>query len=169
MSIYDKVQLIDDIRKDALILMQSRDIPYEEAYEICRENLVNSTKVTEFEAQPLSVEIGDIIPSKINQESSSKTLEEIIYNTLKDTINMEEYTSEQLEEYYIAFKMGVDINKFIRKEWNPAQIRFLSIMLASGLDIKDYVNDINFDAEKAFADRYAEEIVKEKQLKLSTD
>jgi len=156
MNNYELANVIDDIRHDALKLMTSRNIDYDVAFELCRENLIKDNKITEFVPQKFDVEITDIKPSKINKDSSNKSLEEIIYNSLKNDIDINNYTSAQLEEYYIAQKMGVDIKIFARKEWNPMQIKFLSIMIASELDITEYINDINFDAEKAFEDKYIE-------------
>ena len=51
MATIENVTLIDDIRKDALLLMQSRGISYDEAFDLARQNLIGKSNVTEFETK----------------------------------------------------------------------------------------------------------------------
>lgn len=183
MSTIKNVELIDDVRNDALILMrENSNISYEEAFEKAKVNLIGDEKISEFKFQPFEVEIDeDLLKNSLNNEKSASSeqpseqieltdeqkedlevLEKLdgldtdfyenIRNQLKDIINVSEFNDDQLEQLYIGSRMGVDITKIANNKFQPAQIKFLCVMMASGKNIDVYTTDYNFDPEQAFVE-----------------
>ncbi len=152
------IELIDGIRHDALILMRSRpELTYPEAYDMARQNLIGDNVITEFQFKPLSIslELPDA-KKELNVTDTSIMLgANYMDESLKEIeniIDVASYSQAQLKQYVIAHKMGVDISIFANELFSPEQVKFLSIMLASGRNIDKYLNDYNFDPATAFVD-----------------
>ncbi len=160
MKTIENVELIDNIRNDALILMASRpNLSYPEAYSLARQNLIGDEKVTDITFKPFTVDIN--LNDKQQEETFNESAdEEIIEDTtisyykqyakdnLKGIINIDDYQDEQIKAYVIAHKMGVDISKFASELYDASQINFLAVMLASGKNIEAYLNNYNFDPKE---------------------
>ncbi len=158
MSNIKTMELIDEIRHDALILMNSRpDLSYTEAYDLARQNLIGDSSITDFQFKPLSISL-EITDNKKNIEgdssfeSSNLTYVDESIKEISGIIDIANYDQAQLKQYVIAHKMGVDISKFASELYSPEQVRFLSIMLASGRNVDKYLNDYNFDPAMAFVE-----------------
>lgn len=152
------MELIDGIRHDALILMSSRpSLSYAEAYDLARQNLIGDNKITEFQFKPLSIsfEMNDakknIDGDKTFDSLNSTYLDESI-KEISGMIDVANYNQAQLKQYVVAHKMGVDISKFASELYSPEQVKFLSIMLASGRNVDKYIDDYNFDPATAFSE-----------------
>lgn len=180
MSTIKNIELIDDVRNDALILMRENpNLSYEEAFDKAKKNLIGEQQIKEFEFQPFEVEIDmellntdEVIDSTEEQISNDelteeekedlKVLEKLemldddfygnIKNQLKDKINVEEFNDDQLEQLYIGLRMGVDITRVANNKFSSTQIKFLTVMLASGKNIDNYLLDYNFDPTEAFTE-----------------
>lgn len=158
MSNIKTMELIDGIRHDALILMNSRpDLSYTEAYDLARQNLIGDNSITDFQFKPLSIslEIADnkkTIEGDSSFESSNLTYMDESIKEISGIIDIANYDQAQLKQYVIAHKMGVDISKFASELYSPEQVKFLSIMLASGRNVDKYLNDYNFDPAMAFVE-----------------
>ena len=158
------VKLIDDIRKDALILMQARPgLDYLEAFKLASENLIGETKVTDFEAKPFTYtselegyEKHDVVEAKEGEktevmfDSNENYYKDLATKELSSVLNIDDYNNDQLKAYVIAHRMGVDISKFASELYSPEQINFLAVMLASGADISDYLNNYHFNPVEEF-------------------
>ncbi len=158
MSNIKTMKLIDEIRHDALILMNSRpDLSYTEAYDLARQNLIGDSSITDFQFKPLSISL-EITDNKKNIEgdssfeSSNLTYMDESIKEISGIIDIANYDQAQLKQYVIAHKMGVDISKFASELYSPEQVKFLSIMLASGRNVDKYLNDYNFDPAMAFVE-----------------
>lgn len=152
------MELIDGIRHDALILMDSRkDLTYPEAYDLARQNLIGDSVITDFQFKPLSISLEIPNEKKEIKVTSDADLMGATYmdesiRDIEKIINIENYSQAQLKQYVIAHKMGVDISKFASELFSPEQVKFLSVMLASGRNIDQYLDDYNFDPALAFVD-----------------
>ncbi len=159
MATVQNIELIDDVRKDALILMKSRpNISYLEAYALARENLIGEKKITEFNFKPFTVSVeldgkvseNTVTNEEIVEDSSATYYHEYAKKEFGNILKISDYTTDQLKAYVIAHKMGVDISKFASELYNPDQINFLAVMLASGKNIDKYLNDYNFVPKDEF-------------------
>lgn len=169
MAEIETIELIDDIRKDALILMSSRpNLSYLDAYNLARENLIGKEKVTDFKFQPFTVKINtdekkqkETFALEDDEEAitdaSSSYYEEYAEKELSGIINIKDYTLDQIKAYVVAHKMGVDISLYASELYNVEQINFLAVMLASGKSIDQYLNDYNFVPKDEFAKMANEE------------
>ena len=163
MTSLGNVKLIDDIRKDALILMKSRpDLDYLEAFKLASENLIGDTKVTEFEAKPFTytsdlegydnVEQPEVAEKEeVMFESNDNYYKDVATKELSHILNIDDYNNDQLKAYVIAHRMGVDISKFASELYSPEQVNFLAVMISSGADISDYLNNYNFNPVEEFS------------------
>lgn len=158
MSNIKTMELIDGIRHDALILMNSRPgLSYTEAYDLARQNLIGDNNITDFQFKPLSISL-EITDTKKNIdgdstfESSNLTYMDESIKEISRIIDVANYDQAQLKQYVVAHKMGVDISKFASELYSPEQIKFLSIMLASGRNVDKYLDDYNFDPAIAFVE-----------------
>ena len=144
------IELYDDIRNDALILMRKNsNLKYQEAFKQAKEALIGDINIRDFEFKPFSVEVE---PS-LNKNGSENIIEEEDYFTylkkqLKEYINVDEFTEEQLKEYNIAIQMNVDITKFADKRFSPKQIKTLCLLSASGKNIDKYIHEYDFEPTK---------------------
>lgn len=180
MSTIKNIELIDDVRNDALLLMKKNpDMSYEEAFDKAKKNLIGDEQINEFEFQPFEVDIDvDLLNSEETTTSNDEQSDDIdltdeekddlevlqklemldedfygnIKNQLSDRINVDEFNDEQLEQLYIASRMGVDITKIANNKFSSIQIKFLAVMLASGKNVDSYLLDYNFDPTEAFTE-----------------
>lgn len=167
MTSIQNVELIDDIRKDALLLMKSRpEISYLEAFSLAKENLIGGSKITEFTFQPFNVDIqvenNNVIAESNNETPSGsqnnnfqdEDLEKEFYmqeaSSISSLIDLDKFNSEQIKAYLIAHRMGVDITKFADANYSKEQIDFLAVLLASDLPIDKYLNNYEFDPKEEF-------------------
>ncbi|MCM1053868.1 MAG: hypothetical protein NC483_07850 [Ruminococcus sp.] len=152
------MELIDGIRHDALILMNSRgDLTYPEAYDLARQNLIGDNAITDFQFKPLSISLELPNEKKDINVTGNSELRGVTYmddsiREIENIIDVTNYSQAQLKQYVIAHKMGVDISKFASELFSPEQVKFLSVMLASGRNIDKYLDDYNFDPATAFGD-----------------
>lgn len=169
MATIENVTLIDDIRKDALLLMQSRGISYEEAFDLARENLIGKSNVTEFEAKKFDVDLEDdlVITEDIFEEikdvedSSIPYYLEIVEKELQGVVNPKDYTNDQIKAIVVAHQMGADLKKFISNIYSPEQINFIAILQVTGEDISRYINNNNFDINDETLIVYGKDQIKE--------
>lgn len=183
MSTIKNVELIDDVRNDALLLMkENADMSYEEAFEKAKVSLIGKENIKEFEFHPFEVEIdedllnlatkvdesivldnqSDKIEITDEQKEDLEVLEKLemleddfyvsIKNQMKDIIKVDEFNNEQLEQLYIGLRMGVDVTRIANNKFSSTQLKFLSVMLASGKNIDNYLMDYNFDPTQAFSE-----------------
>jgi len=145
MATYKNLELRDNIRNDALLLMKDKNISYEEAYEEAKQKLIGNQNINEFEFKPLTT-----VNSLEATEDDNSYLREL-KNKLNDVINVELFNEEQLEEYAISKEMGVDISKFADPGYNPDQIKYLSMQILIGKSIEKYHGNYEFDPEKEIA------------------
>lgn len=170
MASIQNIELVDDIRKDALLLMKSRpELSYLEAFMLAKDNLIGQAKITEFEFQPFNVDIqidsknNEIDSNHVstNQETSSQTANPVVDDVEKEfykneasvisgLIDLDKYNTEQIKSYLIAHRMGVDITKIADVNYSKVQIDFLAVLLASGLPIDKYINNYEFDPKEEF-------------------
>ena len=185
MSTIKNVELIDDVRNDALIIMKNNpEMQYDEAYEKAKQNLIGDENIKEFEFRPFQVEIDDELLSSSNEENLSDDSNQIelsdeakenieLYNKLepladdfyssireqlKDLINVSEFDDNQIEQLYIGLRMGIDIKKIANNKFSSSQLKFLCVMLASGNNVDKYIEDVNFNPALAFAEMAQQEI-----------
>ena len=163
MATLGNVKLVDDIRKDALLLMKSRpDLDYLEAFKLASENLVGDATVTEFEAKPFTYTVDldgydDVENKDLDEdenvifESNDNYYRDVAINELSSVLNIDDYTNDQLKAYVVAHKMGVDVSTFASELYSPEQVNFLAVMSASGADISKYLNNYNFNPVEEFA------------------
>lgn len=160
MATIQNVELIDDVRKDALILMKSRpEISYLEAFALARQNLIGEKNITDFSFKPFTVsleldgketETTSLDDSIILEDASASYYQKYANQELSSIIKVDDYNIDQLKAYVIAHKMGVDISKFASELYNASQINFLAVMLASGKSIDKYLTNYNFDPKVEF-------------------
>lgn len=147
MSNFKTIELIDDIRNDALILMKENpNLKYQEAFKLAKEELIGKSSIYDFKFKPFTIEYDD----SLNKKADSKKDEEGDYfldvkNRLSKYINVEDYSTEQLKEYNIALQMGVDITKIADNKFSPKQLKVLCLLLASGKSIEDYRYNYDFN------------------------
>lgn len=160
MSTIKTMELIDDIRNDALILMKNdSNLSYLEAFEQARKNLIGDEQILRFEFKPFEVKIDDsLLSNNVEENLDENDYYSNIKKELKKFIDIKEYTDEQLEQYYIGIQMNVDIVKFANKNFSPKQIKFLCVMLASGKNVDRYLNDYGFDPNNAISEIISREM-----------
>lgn len=162
MATIENVELIDDVRKDALILMKSRpELGYLEAFELAKNNLIGKNRITDYQFKPFTVSIETNnkekkeeqkdIALEIKDDASSPYYIDYAINNLSAFLNIKDYHVDQIKAYVIAHKMGVDISKFVNNKYNVEQINFLAVMSASGKDISMYLNNYDFVPQEEFA------------------
>lgn len=159
MSDYSNVKLIDQIRHDALMLLKSRNntISYGEAFELAKTNLIGRQKVTDVVIGPFSLEI-NLGNKNTLTGVSEEVLEDNIDNfyvreakkVLKNKINIANFDDAQLKALLVADSMGVDITKFASEEFSAEQINFFAVLLSSGEQIDEYLNNPGFDPNIEF-------------------
>lgn len=148
------IKLYDDIRNDALILMKENpSLKYQDAFKQAKESLIGNINIKDFEFKPFTIELD----SSLNKNSSEELIDEEDYFTylkkqLKDYINVDEFTEEQLKAYNIAVQMNVDITKFADKNFSPKQIEALCLLSASGRNIDKYIHNYDFEPTKVIED-----------------
>ncbi len=159
MTSIQNVELVDDIRKDALLLMKSRpELSYLEAFMLAKENLIGSSKITEYEFSPFMVDIQVDNASKNRatneeveqREDTEKEFYKAEASAISGLIDLDKYTTEQIKSYLIAYRMGVDITKFASVNYSKEQIDFIAVLLASNLPIDKYINNYTFDPKEEF-------------------
>lgn len=162
MSNIKNIELYDDIRNDALILMgENPNLQYQEAFKQAKENLIGDINICDFEFKPFNVEIDSELNNIASRVDSNKDdYYTSVRNKLAEYINVEEFTEAQLEEYNIAIQMGVDITKFADNNFSPSQIKTLCLLVASGKDIDKYRYDYDFDPKKIVEEMIAIETKK---------
>lgn len=149
MATKKNLELIDDIRTDALILMkQNPDLNYLDAYEQARKELIGDESIINYVYEEFS---DNMVIGKDNIELEKKDKEDDYYETLKaelkDLIDVDNYSEEQLIQYMIGKTMGLDINRFANPVFTPDQIKFLCIALVSGENIDRFIKNPSFDAD----------------------
>lgn len=137
----DRLEMIDDIRKYAnLLMLNNPDLDYAEATKKAKLDLfgkeLNVTRYIEEEQQVESETVENI------------SYEEIATRELAGSIRVELYTEEQLKEIIIAKRMGVAVEEFINIFYTPLQIRVITMTAALGRDITPYTNNLYFDPEE---------------------
>ena len=142
MATYKNLELRDNIRNDALLLMKDKNISYEEAYEEAKQKLIGDQNINEFEFKPLTT------VNLLDATEDDNSYLEKLKDKLKDVIKVDLFNEEQLEEYVISKEMGVDISKFADPGYNPNQIKYLSMQILIGKSIEKYQGNYEFDPEK---------------------
>lgn len=157
MANIQNVELVDDIRKDALLLMKSRpELSYLEAFMLAKDNLIGKSKITEFEFQPFTVDVqvetnNKNVENKVQEEvDPEKEFYKVEASAISNLIDLDKYTTEQIKSYLIAHRMGVDITKFANTNYSKEQIDFLAVLVASNLPIEKYLNNFEFDPKEEF-------------------
>lgn len=144
------LELRDNIRNDALIIMKNNpDLSYEDAYEQAKENLIGNQSIIDFEFKPLTT----VNNMNITEEQSIQTTTDNPYlddikNRLKNDIDVEKFSEEQLEEYNISKEMGIEISSFADPGYNPEQIKYLSTQILVGKPINQYIGNYTFDPDR---------------------
>ena len=150
MATYKNLELRDNILNDALKLMEENsNLSYEDAYEQAKQNLIGNQDINSFEFKPLTTSIN--LPSKDNEQTIEENEDPYlkdIKNRLKDDIDVEKYTEEQLEEYIISKEMGLDITKFADPGYNPEQVKYVSMQVLLGKPIDKFIGNYTFDPER---------------------
>lgn len=154
----ENINLINDIRNDALILMKSRpDISYLEAWSLAKKNLIGDNKAIDFEFQPFKLDLDLDNNQSITDENNDRVTfsddSEEYYlkcakEELSDIMTVSDYNLDQLKAYVIAHRMGADVSKFANTKYNAEQINFLAVLLSSGNDISRYLDNYTFDPKK---------------------
>lgn len=151
MATIKNVELLDNIRTDALILMkQNPSISYSDAYNKAKEALINNQKITEYEYKPFTVDISDELLDKKVKNVSEEEYYSDIKNLLKDKVNISDFSNEQLKQLAIATKMEIDIQKIADKNYSPEQMRVLAALLSSGVNVDKYLGDYSFKPSDIF-------------------
>ena len=164
MATIKNIELIDDIRTDALILMKNDPkLNYEDAFELAKKNLIGDEKISSFEFQPFNVEVDEELISRKEDEPTINEVKEetSIKEEKEETISIDEIDESNLDEeqkkdlellkklepldidYYgnirNQLKDIIDVNKF-----NNDQIEQLYIGKKMGVDItKIYNNNLS--------------------------
>lgn len=151
MSTIKNVELIDDVRNDALILMKENpDLSYEEAFEKAKFNLIGDEKIRKFEFQPFEVEIDESLlnsAQKINEDSSSN--ESDLSAQSSERIVLTDEDKEDLEVLQKLEVLDSDFYGNIKKqlkgmisvdEFNNDQLEQLYIGSRMGVDITKIAN-----------------------------
>ena len=164
------IELYDDIRNDAIILMKENpNLKYSEAFSMAKEELIGNTKISDFEFKPFNVEIDDnlnkVASKKEEKVKNEKVETEDDYYTsvkkkLSEYINVDDFSDEQIDEFNIALQMGVDITKYADNKFSPKQLKTLCLLVASGKDIDNYRYDYNFDPTKVMEEMFMKETKK---------
>ena len=155
------IELYDDIRNDALILMKENpDLKYSEAFKMAKEELIGKVKIRDFKFKPFNVEIDE----NLNKSASKKEAKDDYYMSVKkklsEYINVDDFSDEQIDEFNIALQMGVDITKYADNKFSTKQLKILCLLLASGKDIENYRYDYNFDPTKVMEEMFMKETKK---------
>ena len=162
MSNIKNLELIDDIRRDAIIFMeQDSSLDYIKATNKARENLIGNQKITSVDLKPFTVNIDDSLTVNDNINDISKPHEEEdlylkeLKEKLKGIINVDIYDKEQLRQILIGKEMGINIDtlkKIADNKYSYEQIRYLCVMSTCGMDISKYIGDYDFNPLQAFAE-----------------
>ena len=133
----DRLEMIDDIRKYAnLLMLQESGLNYADATKKAKIDLfgseLNFLKHTQEE-------------NGIEIEDSDISYIEIANRELAGKIRVDLYTEEQLKEIIIAKRMGVDVESFINIFYTPMQIRVITLAAALDRDITPYTTNLYFD------------------------
>ena len=150
MATYKNLELRDNILNDALKLMEENsNLSYEDAYEQAKQNLIGNQEINSFVFKPLttSINMSSKKEEQVKEENDDPYIKDI-KNRLKDDIDVEKFTEEQLEEYIISKEMGLNITKFADPGYNPEQIKYLSMQVLVGKPIDKYVGNYTFDPER---------------------
>lgn len=153
MSTIKNIELIDNIRTDALILMKNNpNMSYEEAYEKAKQNLIGDEKINSFEFKPFEVEVDESLIS--NQQPVEESKETKIENTeVKEEINNDNISEEEKKDLEILKELeslDVDYYENIRKQlsdiidvtkFDNDQIEQLYIGQKMGVDITKIFNN----------------------------
>ncbi len=146
MATLRNLELIDDIRTDAKILIENNpELSYYDAYEQAKKALIGDENIIEYDYTSF---IDKSSFSENSLEDEENGFYDNLKKNLKDKIDVEQYSNEQLEQYMISTTMGLDISTFANPIFTPEQIKFLSIALVSGEDITRFLNKPNFNAEE---------------------
>lgn len=154
MATYKNLELRDNIRNDALLLMKEKNISYEDAYEEAKQKLIGNQNINDFEFKPLTTvnslenTLDKTIVAEDNKVEEVNEYLEDLKSRLKNLINVELFSEEQLEEFVISKEMGVDITKFADPGYNPEQIKYLSMQLLLGKEIDQYKGNYTFIPER---------------------
>ena len=144
---YKKIELIDDIRNDAVIKMiENPSLSYIDAYEEAKKELIGDNKITDVELKNYEINID----SNLINDNNEKNYYDQLKNILKDDINTNEFNDEQLRELSIGKKMGVDISKIADKNYNVAQLKCLIVMLSMGKNIDSFKGNYSFEPMEVF-------------------
>ena len=149
MATYKNLELRDNILNDALRLMEKdSNLSYEDAYEQAKQKLIGDQNINEFVFKPLTTSINLDNKKEEKVEESDNPYLDDIKNRLKEYINVNDYTEEQLEEYNISNEMGIDITKFADPGYNRDQIKYLSMQILVGKPIDEYKGNYTFDPDR---------------------
>ena len=135
---FEKIELIDDIRILALQLMRENpELDYAAASREAKIKILGS-------------DVNFIMYSEAKAEVEL-SYRDIAQRELSEDINFELYSESQLKEIVIAHRMGIDVKSFINIFYTPEQIKFITIISAAGMDITPYTNNFQFDPEEELA------------------
>ena len=137
----DRLEMIDDIRKYANLLMLSDpSLDYAAASKKAKVELFGQDlNVPRYVEEETAIE---------NETTENVSYGEIASRELANTIRVELYTEEQLKEIIIAKRMGVNVDEFINIFYTPMQIRVITMASALGKDITPYTTNLYFDPEE---------------------
>ena len=151
------IELIDDIRRDALILMEKdKSLDYFQASEMAKKKLIGDSKVTEANISPFSLNIDENLLHEENEiiESADPYYDDL-KNKMKDIIDVSKFDKEQLKQLVIGREMGLsneDILKVSDNKYNAEQIKYLCVLISCGKDISRFIGDYSFNPVQAFAE-----------------
>lgn len=149
MSSKKTLDLIDDIRNDALISMRENpNLNYQDAFKNAKKELIGDENILDFKFKPFNIEFDESLTIN-NIENNENDYYTEVKNELGKYINVNDFSNEQLDEFTIALKMGVDITKFADNKYSPKQLNFLCLLLSSGKSIDEYRNNYDFDPNLA--------------------
>lgn len=149
MTNYKNVELIDDIRNDALILMShDPNLSYLEAYNKAMKELIGDKNILSADLSEFDINISaNLIKSKNNNKDLYL---EQLKDMLSEDIDVSMFDKQQLRELSMGKKIGIDIKQIADNNYNPSQIKCLCIMLSMGKDIDEYKGNYTFDPLEVF-------------------
>lgn len=161
MSTIKNIELIDDVRNDALILMRNNpDLTYEQAYTQAKEKLIGNESIGSFEFKPFEVEVDSNLVNEENSDlkNDTETLENAIETLNANSLPVDEISDEKLKEEIkdnqeaLQLLEGLDTDYYgnIRNQltniidvtkFNDDQIEQLYIGYKMGVDITKIFNN----------------------------
>ena len=135
----DRLEMIDDIRKYANLLMLSNpNINYAEA--------TKKAKISLF-GREINFLQSNVAEKNQNIEEFALSYIDIARRELDGDFRLDLYTEEQLKEIIIAKRMGIAVEEFMNIFYTPLQIRTITLAASLGRDIKPYTTNLYFDPE----------------------